>query len=138
MMKVLLFIMILPFSAQAVPHEMQHGFILSDNDRLGSHLVATGHHSRQVEILGELTIENAEERELYLRRKALGSGGDVYFLFQAQHLDLPGLKEGQTLTGHIVESKVGKYEPKNIIVRQASYRIHRVLLNMENPFFAEE
>ena len=44
-------------------HEMQHGFVLAVDDKFASHLVANGHHSRQAEITGTLTIENAEENE---------------------------------------------------------------------------
>jgi len=119
-------------------HEMQHGFILTKDDRFGSHLVATGHHSRQAEITGELIIEHTAAKEFYDKRKALNSGNQVYFLFQAQKLDLPTLKDGQILIGHIVESQVGKYEPKNIIVNEAKFKIEKVLLNIENPFFGQE
>lgn len=62
----------------------------------------------------------------------------MYFLFQAQNLNLPTLESGQILTGHIVEAQVGKYEPKNVIVRQAKFKIEKILLNIENPFFGEE
>jgi hypothetical protein len=117
---------------------MQHGFILTNEDHFGSHLVATGHHSRQADITGELTIENSEEKQIYQQRKALNTDQGVYFLFQAQDLDLPSLKNGQILTGHIIESHVGQYEPKNIIVKKASFKIEKVLLNIENPFFTEE
>lgn len=120
------------------PRGMQHGFILSENDSLGSHLVATGHHSRQTEISGELTILDGTERESYAERKALNAGGRAYFLFQAQQIDLTLLRAGQILTGHIVESTNGKYEPKNVIVKHAEFKIEKVLLNIENPFFKEE
>jgi hypothetical protein len=119
-------------------HEMQHGFILSNGDHLGSHLVATGHHSRQAEIQGVLLIPDAQEALIYKQRKQLNSDGKVYFLFQAQSLNLPTLQDGQIISGHIVESTVGKYEPKNIIIKQAQFKIERVLLNLENPFFSEE
>ena len=119
-------------------HEMQHGFVLADDDKFASHLVATGHHSRQTEILGELVIENAAENETYKVRKSLNNPKLVYFLFQAQKLDLPSLVEGQILTGHIVESQIGKYESKNIIIRAAKFKVHKVLLNLENPFFVGE
>jgi len=119
-------------------HQMQHGFVLSHDDKFASHLVATGHHSRQAEITGVLTIESHEENELYAKRKDLNTDGHAYFLFQAQNLNLPTLENGQILQGHIVESQVGKYEPKNIIIRAAKYKIEKVLLNIENPFFGEE
>lgn len=116
-------------------HEMQHGFVLSADDRYGSHLVATGHHSRQAEISGDLQIEAREEKEKYETRKSLNENGTVYFLFQAQHLNLPTLQPGQLLEGHIVESPVGKYTPENVIVKKASFRVNRVILNIPNPFF---
>ena len=120
-----------------MPHEMQHGFVLAADDKFASHLVANGHHSRQAEITGELFIEDPQELEFYQERKLQSAGGS-YFLFQAQTLDLPTLSDGQVLTGHIVESKMGDYEPKNKIVRFATFRVHKVLLNIPNPFFIGE
>ncbi len=117
-------------------HEMQHGFVLSADDTFASHLVATGHHSRQTEILGDLVIEDPQEIAFYRERKSL-SAGNSYFLFQAQSLDLPSLKEGQVLTGHIIESKVGNYDPKNVVIKKATYRVIKIFLNMENPFFKD-
>ncbi|MEN0059997.1 MAG: hypothetical protein AAGB31_14245 [Bdellovibrio sp.] len=131
------------FQAQAqdhshsMPHEMQHGFILSEDDTFGSHLVANGHHSRQVEIVGQLTVQDASELAFYKQRKE-SAINQSYFLFQAQKLDLPSLTAGKVLTGHIVESKVGGYEPKNIIVKSATFYVQKVLLNISNPFFGEE
>lgn len=119
-----------------MPHEMQHGFVLAAEDKFASHLVAPGHHSRQTEIMGELVIEDQKEGAIYQERKSL-SAGSSYFLFQAQSLDLPSLKEGRVLSGHIVESKIGDYEPKNIIVKKATYKVNKIFLNMENPFFKE-
>lgn len=121
--------------AHTMYHEMQHGFVLSADDKYGSHLVATGHHSRQTEIQGELSIEATTEKEFYEKRKTMNTNGGSYFLFQAQTLDLPSLKEGQILNGHIVESSAGKYEPKNTIVKKAVFKVNRVILNIENPFF---
>lgn len=130
-----------------MPHEMQHGFILSQGDQsgsdsgrefgsdFGSHLVATGHHSRQAEVMGHLVIDDPSEKEIYEKRKSLNTNGQVYFLLQAQNLDLPSLKVGQELTGPIVESTVGDYSPKNIIVKAARFKIDRIILNIENPFF---
>lgn len=136
-----IFLMLLGGTAQAhnhaMPHEMQHGFVLAAGDKFASHLVASGHHSRQTEVTGELIIEDASENEIYQQRKSLNSNGASYFLFQAQSLDLPSLKAGQILTGHIVESQVGKYEPKNTIVKKAIFKVDQVLLNMVNPFFGE-
>ena len=103
-----------------------------------SHLVATGHHSRQAEITGRLIITDPTENELYTKRKSLNINGGSYFLFQAQSLNLPSLTAGQILTGHIVESTAGKYEPKNIIIKQATFTIDRVILNIENPFFGDQ
>lgn len=117
---------------------MQHGFVLSNDDKFGSHLVANGHHSRQTEVVGYLVIEGAEEREFYASRKQLNTDQRVYFLFQAQNLVLPDVKAGDVLQGHIVESQVGKYESKNIIVKAARFKIEKVLLNIENPFFGGE
>ena len=119
-----------------MPHEMQHGFILSDDDSFASHLVAQGHHSRQAEIVGQLTIEDANELAFYKKRKEL-SIDQSYFLFQAQGLDLPSLTAGRVLTGHIVESRIGKYEPKNKVVKSATFYVQKILLNVSNPFFGE-
>lgn len=124
-------------ASHTMSHEMQHGFVLAADDRFASHLVANGHHSRQAEITGRLSIENQQEMAIYQVRKTLSAGGS-YFLFQAQSLDLPSLTDGQVLTGHIVESKIGDYEPKNIIVKKAAYTIEKVHLNIPNPFFAEQ
>jgi len=121
----------------SMPHEMQHGFILAVDDSFASHLVATGHHSRQTYITGHLTIEDPKEYEIYNERKFMNSDSSSYFLFQAQALDLPSLQAGQILNGHIVESKVGKYEPKNVIVKRATFQVDKVLLNIENPFFGD-
>lgn len=121
----------------SMPHEMQHGFVLAADDQFASHLVANGHHSRQSEITGQLEINDPQEKAFYQERK-LKSEGSTYFLFQAQSLDLPNLSAGQVLTGHIVESKMGGYEPKNKIVSLATFQVKRVLLNIPNPFFAED
>lgn len=121
----------------SMPHEMQHGFVLAADDKFASHLVANGHHSRQTEITGQLSIDDQQEMEFYQERK-LQSSAKSYFLFQAQNLDLPTLSDGQLLTGHIVESKIGDYEPKNKIVRSATFKVEKVLLNIPNPFFIEE
>lgn len=123
-------------AGHTMPHEMQHGFVLAADDNFASHLVANGHHSRQAEITGRLSIDEQQEMAIYQERKKVSAGGS-YFLFQAQSLDLPSLKQGQVLTGHIVESKIGDYEPKNIIVKKATYKIKKVLLNIPNPFFVE-
>lgn len=124
-------------AGHSMPHEMQHGFVLAADDNFASHLVANGHHSRQTEIIGQLLIEDPNESALYQERK-LKSAGSSYFLFQAQNLDLPTLSEGQVLNGHIIESKMGEYEPKNKIVSSATFQVQRVLLNIPNPFFAED
>lgn len=124
-------------TGHSMPHEMQHGFVLAAEDKFASHLVATGHHSRQAEITGQLIIEDQQEMEVYQERK-VQSAGSSYFLFQAQGLDLPTLSDGQILTGHIVESKMGGYEPKNKIVKSAIFKIEKVLLNIPNPFFIEK
>ncbi len=129
-----LLVILLGVQIDAFAMEMQHGFILSNHDSLGSHLVANGHHSRQVEIMGRLTIQNSNESEFYQKRKR-DSNNQSYFLFQAQQLDLPNLTAGTVLTGPIVESKIGDYEPQNVIVRSATFQIQRVLLNVPNPFF---
>lgn len=130
------FFILLANSVQA--HEMQHGFVLAADDKFASHLVATGHHSRQAEITGELVISDPAEQQIYKQRKSLNNTGGSYFLFQAQTLNLPALQNGQILEGHIVESGIGKYEPKNIIVRKATFKVDKVLLNIENPFFGDQ
>lgn len=118
-------------------HLMQHGFVISNNDKFASHLVANGHHSWQADVTGSVTIDDQQDRAAYEQRKAANSNGGSYFLLQAQNLDLPSLKAGQVLTGHIIESKVGNYEPNNTIVRKATFTVDKVLLNMVNPFFVE-
>jgi len=123
--------------SHAMSHEMQHGFVLAVDDSFASHLVTSGHHSRQAEIIGQLLIEDPQEMQIYQERKSQ-SAGSSYFLFQAQNLDLPTLSAGQVLTGHIVESKLGDYEPQNKIVRSATFRVQKVLLNIPNPFFSED
>ncbi len=122
----------------SVEHKMQHGFILSADDSFASHLVATGHHSRQVEITGHLIIESRAEEEVYKVRKSLNHDGHAYFLFQAQRLNLPSLQSGQVLTGHIIESEIGKYDSKNVIIKEAKFFVDRVLLNVINPFFTDD
>ena len=124
-------------AGHSMSHEMQHGFVLAADDKFASHLVATGHHSRQIEITGQLLIDDKQEMEFYQQRK-LQSADSSYFLFQAQSLDLLTLSDGQVLTGHIVESKIGDYEPKNKIVGSAIFKVEKVLLNIPNPFFVEE
>ncbi len=121
-------------ASHSMPHEMQHGFVLAADGKFASHLVASGHHSRQAEVTGQLLIDDQKEMEFYQARKLLSSGSS-YFLFQAQDLDLPTLSDGQVLTGHIVESKIGDYEPKNKIVGSATFKVEKVLLNIPNPFF---
>lgn len=119
-----------------MPKEMQHGFVLSADDTFASHLVARGHHSRQTEITGQLIIEDDQEIILYKERKKQNSGGS-YFLLQAQYLDLPNLSNAQILRGHIIESKIGGYEPENKIVKSAIFKVQNVILNIPNPFFDE-
>lgn len=121
----------------SMTHEMQHGFILSEDDQFASHLVASGHHSRQTEVIGQLIIYDQEESQFYQERK-LQSAGSSYFLFQAQNLDLPALRPGQVLSGHIIESKIGDYQPKNKIVRVANFYVNKIFLNIQNPFFSGE
>jgi hypothetical protein len=117
-------------------HEMQHGFILSDDDKFFSHLVANGHHSHQLSFDGELTIPNEEEASNYKNLKEQNAQTkNSYFLFQAQKLNLPETHDGQILEGHIVQSTVGDYEPKNVIVKKALIKVHKVHINLINPFF---
>lgn len=130
--------LILGIHINAFAHEMQHGFILTDNDTFASHLVASGHHSRQVEMIGRLVIPEANEAAFYQQRKEKSTVIPSYFLLQAQQLDLPSLTAGKILTGHIIESKIGDYEPKNVVVKSASFEVQKVLLNIENPFFVDE
>lgn len=119
-------------------HEMQHGFILSDDNKFFSHLVANGHHSHQLSFSGELSIPDEEEAKNYEKLKELNSQTkNSYFLFQAQKLNLPATHEGQILEGHIVQSTVGDYEPKNIIVNKARIIVQKVHINVVNPFFGE-
>ena len=121
-------------SAQVM--SMQHGFILTQNDTFASHLVASGHHSRQVNISGTLTIPDTKEKEIYLEQKHENiPTPKVYFLFQAQELDLPSLKAGYLLKGHIIKSNIGEYDPNNIVVSDAILKVNHVYLNITNPFF---
>ena len=60
------------------------------------------------------------------------------FILLAQQVDLQNLSAPQTLQGHIVKSEVGKYEPSNVVIKAAKFRVDRVLLNVANPFFKEE
>ena len=133
-----LVLLILGIQTSASAQGMQHGFILTNNDTFGSHLVANGHHSRQTEILGQLTIANGKDAVFYHQRKLRSTANQTYFLFQAQQLDLPKLTAGMVLTGHIIESKIGGYEPQRVVVPSATFRIQRVLLNIPNPFFTRE
>jgi hypothetical protein len=122
--------------AFAMEHGMQHGFILTIHDTHASHLVAEGHHSRQVNVSGQLKISDVGEQKLYEQRKRLNEAQETsYFLFQAQDLDLPAVKEGDVLRGHIIESKIGQYEPGNKIVSDAQFVVDKVFLNLVNPFF---
>ncbi|MBK7962467.1 MAG: hypothetical protein IPK04_15530 [Bdellovibrionales bacterium] len=60
---------------------MQHGFVLATDDKFASHLVATGHHSRQAEITGKLAIDDQQEMATYQGLKAISAGGS-YFCFK--------------------------------------------------------
>jgi hypothetical protein len=116
--------------------KMQHGFILTQNDTFASHLVANGHHSRQVNISGTLTIPDAEEKRVYFEQKHENTPiPKVYFIFQAQKLDLPSLKVGHLLKGHIIKSNIGEYDPNNIVVSDAIFIVDHVFINITNPFF---
>ena len=108
----------------------------ASSDKFASHLVAEGMHSRQTEVLGTLLIPDQDENTLYQQRK-LSSNGQFYYFMLAQQVDLENVKEGQVLAGPIVESKVGEFEPKNIIIKEWRFTVERVLLNIENPFFKE-
>lgn len=135
-MSTILLILVLQLNASA--QMVQHGFILSNDDTFGSHLVANGHHSRQVEIVGQLIIPNGKNAVFYHHRKLNSYANQSYFLFQAQQLDLPRLAAGMVLTGHIIESDIGGYDPKNVVVPLAIFRVQRVLLNIPNPFFTSD
>ncbi|MGE4130825.1 MAG: hypothetical protein AB7F86_04265 [Bdellovibrionales bacterium] len=118
-------------------HSMQHGFILAEDGSFASHLVANGHHSWQTEVVGQLSIDDPQEKQVYDQKRALSRDGHSYFHLQAQNVDLSQVKAGQILSGPIVESASGNYEPKNIIVRSATFRVDKVLLNLPNPFFGD-
>lgn len=115
--------------------KMQHGFILSHDDAFATHLVASGPHSRQVDLSGQLVIEDIKEKEVYIEKKIFNSKGKNYFLLQAQNVDLKNIKQGQVLQGHIIESEVGTYGPRNIIVQKAKFLISKIFINIDNPFF---
>ena len=123
-------------SATAFSQKMQHGFIVGQEDAFLSHLVAKGHHSWQTTISGELSIPDESESRLFAERRAANEESPTsYFLFQAQGLDLTTIKEGQVLEGHIIESALGEYEPKRVLIENATFTIDQVLINMSNPFF---
>ncbi len=129
--------MSLLISLSAFAHEMQHGFIISDDEVYFSHLVATGHHSHQISLSGRLTIADSLEREFYLEQKKKNTPKKSYFLFQAQELNLPATRAGQVLKGHIIESPLGDYTPKNVIVKEATIKVEKITINVPNPFFTE-
>ncbi len=116
-------------------HLMQHGFIIAVGDSFASHLVAGGHHSRQVEIGGELVFSSGAEREVYRSMRDAPNANEFYFLLQAQNLDLPSLRVGDVLGGHVIRMEVGKYQPKNPVIGLAKFKVTKMLLNVENPFF---
>ncbi len=125
-------------SQDAIHHEMQHGFIISDSDSFFGHLVARGHHSHQLSFSGILSIDDAQDKDFYQgRRKLNTTQRKSYFLFQAQKLHLPYTASGQILVGHIVESPIGDYTPQNIIVREAKLKVGEIFINVINPFFRE-
>ncbi len=129
--------MIQTYSTVGVAHEMQHGFILAPDDSFASHLVADGMHSRQTEVLGSLTIGDESENETYQQKKQLNTDGRYYYYMLAQKVDLENVKVGQVLTGPIVENEVGKFEPKRVLIKLGQFKVERILLNVENPFFKE-
>lgn len=91
-----------------------------------------------LDVSGELIIPKEAEREIYLKQKELNVPmKKTFFLFQAQKLNLPETKSGQVLKGHIIESAIGDYDPKNVIVREAQIIIKKVHINLINPFFVE-
>lgn len=136
LLSILIVTLLISFTAFA--HEMQHGFILSEDNKYFSHLVANGHHSHQLSFNGELSIPDEDELENFKKLSELNSQTkQSYFLFQAQKLNLPETHDGQILEGHIVQSAVGDYEPKNIIVKKALIRVHKVHINVVNPFFGD-
>ena len=129
-----LFFATLLMATETEQHPMQHGFILAKKDTFATHLVASGHHSRQVSVWGKLKIIDKKERYIYVSKRKENKN-QFYYLFQAQHLDLPSLKVGETLKGHIVESKVGSYQPGNKIVSEAEFKVEYIFINLLNPFF---
>lgn len=118
-------------------HEMQHGFIISEDEAYFSHLVATGHHSHQLSLSGKLKIHDPSEREVFTEKQKENVSKKSYFLFQAQKLNLPHTHQGQVLHGHIIESPVGDYWPKNVVVKDAEIEVKKVHINTINPFFLE-
>jgi hypothetical protein len=140
MKKISLFLILMStiITTTAFTHEMQHGFIISEDDAYFSHLVATKHHSHQLSFSGELTIQDSVEEKLFKERKRLNLiDKKSYFLFQAQKLNLPLTSDGQILVGHIIESPIGDYTPQNIIVGEAKIKVDKVRINVINPFFTE-
>ena len=114
-------------------HPMQHGFILSHDGSMAAHLVATGHHSRQVVVEGCLQL-SAKDRQIFAD---WANDDQYYMLFQAQDTDLPSVVSGMTLRGHIVAIEKGTYDPTNVIIKEATYRVAAVPLNVANPFFID-
>ena len=112
---------------------MDHGFIFGKEDFFISHLVARGHHSHQVSVTGRLIIESDEE--LYKFHYERSFSENSYFVFQAESIELTSLRRDQILRGYIFQSQIGKYEPNNVIVTNATFEIENVDLSVVNPFF---
>jgi hypothetical protein len=118
--------------------EMQHGFVLSDNGKYSTHLVAEGHHSYQVSVTGQLEIADKGEAVQYRKvRQENQVSPKSYFVLMAQKVDITTVKPGQKLIGHIIESPLGDYTPGNILVKSATFTVKEILMSVPNPFFAE-
>ncbi len=50
---------------------MEHRFIISQNDAFLSHLVATSHHSHQLDFSGNLITQDVVEKEFFSKCKNL-------------------------------------------------------------------
>lgn len=120
--------------AVAEDHQMQHGFVLSRNDTIMSHLVAHRHHSFQVTLQGSLKFMFARDQATYELLKK--SGNNKYYLFQAQNVQINKLPNH--LSGHIVEMELGQYEPNGRRIDNVTFVIDEVLSSFPNPFFGFE
>lgn len=118
--------------------DMQHGFILSYEGGYAEHLVAQGHHSHQLSVIGELRILSGEDGQYQKERTENELSHKRYFTLMAQNVDITNVKVGQVLQGHIIESPIGDYTPNKVLVNSATFTVKQILMSVPNPFFADQ